>query len=150
MLNPNNTHFDLDYLGGPGVTVTPIVEGEVAKVTVQSYVTNYNNEDINVDIFDAAGNVVFSKRSKELVCEFEIKNPHLWNGVKDPYLYRAEVSIVKDSFILDNKEVTYEELQEKFNNLEIGYDWEDYIELSEVKADGTLVFETDRMSYIGG
>jgi hypothetical protein len=53
-------------------------------------------------------------------------------------------------FILDNKEVTYEELQEKFNNLEVGYDWEDYIELSEVKADGTLVFETNRMSYIGG
>jgi hypothetical protein len=53
-------------------------------------------------------------------------------------------------FILDNKEVTYEELQEKFNNLEVGYDWEDYIELYEVKADGTLVFETDRMSYIGG
>jgi hypothetical protein len=53
-------------------------------------------------------------------------------------------------FILDNKEVTYEELQEKFNNLEVGYDWEDCIVLYEVKADGTLVFETNRMSYIGG
>jgi hypothetical protein len=53
-------------------------------------------------------------------------------------------------FILDNKEVTYDELQEKFNGLEVGYDWEDYIELYEVKADGTLVFETNRMSYIGG
>jgi hypothetical protein len=53
-------------------------------------------------------------------------------------------------FILDNKEVTYEELQEKFNNLEVGYDWEDYVELYEVKADGTLIFETNRMSYIGG
>ena len=53
-------------------------------------------------------------------------------------------------FILDNKEVTYEELQEKFNSLEVGYDWEDYIELYEVKADGTLVFETNRISFIGG
>lgn len=53
-------------------------------------------------------------------------------------------------FILDNKEVTYEELQEKFNNLAVGYDWEDYIELCEVKPDGTLVFETKRMSFIGG
>ena len=53
-------------------------------------------------------------------------------------------------FILDNKDVTYEELQEKFNNLEVGYDWEDYIELYEVKADGTLVFETNRISFIGG
>ena len=53
-------------------------------------------------------------------------------------------------FILDNKEVAYEELQEKFNNLEVGYDWEDYIELYEVRADGTLVFETNRISFIGG
>lgn len=53
-------------------------------------------------------------------------------------------------FILDNKEVTYEELQGKFNNLEVGYDWEEYIELYEVKADGTLVFETNRISFIGG
>ena len=53
-------------------------------------------------------------------------------------------------FILDNKEVTYQELQEKFNNLEVGYDWEEYIELYEVKTDGTLVFETNRISFIGG
>ena len=103
----NHIHFDLDYYGGPGVTVTPVVEGDVAKVTVQSYVTNYNNEDINVDVFDAQGNVVFSKRQKALTCEFEIKNPHLWNGVKDPYLYRLEVSIVRDNFILDNKEINF-------------------------------------------
>lgn len=53
-------------------------------------------------------------------------------------------------FILDNKEVSYEELQEKFNNLEVGYDWEDYIELYDVKPDGTLIFETNRIGFIGG
>lgn len=52
-------------------------------------------------------------------------------------------------FVLDNKEITYQELQEKFNNLEVRYDWEDYIELHEVKADSTLVFKTDRISYTG-
>ena len=103
----NKTHFDLDYFGGTGVTITPVVEGDNAHVTVQSYVTNYNGEDINVDIFDKEGNVVYSKRQKELLCSFELKNPHLWNGVKDPYLYRAEVSIVKDNFILDNKEIYF-------------------------------------------
>ena len=53
-------------------------------------------------------------------------------------------------FILDNKKVTYEELQEKFNNLKVGYDWEDHIELYVVNSDGTLVFETNRISFIGG
>ena len=53
-------------------------------------------------------------------------------------------------FVLDDKEVTYQELREKFNNLEVGYDWEEYIELYEVKADGTFVFETNHISFIGG
>ena len=53
-------------------------------------------------------------------------------------------------FILDNKEVTYEELKEKFDNLAVGYDWQDYIELYDVLSDGTLVFETNRESFIGG
>lgn len=53
-------------------------------------------------------------------------------------------------FILDNKEVTYEELKEKFDNLGVGYDWQDYIELYDVLSDGTLVFETNRTSFIGG
>ena len=53
-------------------------------------------------------------------------------------------------FILDNKKVTYEELKEKFDNLGVGYDWQDYIELYDVLSDGTLVFETNRESFIGG
>ena len=53
-------------------------------------------------------------------------------------------------FILDNKEITYQELQEKMNSLEITPNTEEYIELYEVKADGTLVFETNCTSFIGG
>ena len=55
-------------------------------------------------------------------------------------------------FILDNKEVTYAELKEKLDNLavSVGYDWQDYIELYDVLSDGTLVFETNRTSFIGG
>lgn len=53
-------------------------------------------------------------------------------------------------FIIDNKEVTYEELQNRLNNLEVTDSTQEYIELYEVKADGTLVFETNCMSYVGG
>lgn len=53
-------------------------------------------------------------------------------------------------FIIDNKEVTYEELQNKLNNLEVTDSTQEYIELYEAKADGTLVFETNCMSYVGG
>ena len=53
-------------------------------------------------------------------------------------------------FILDNKEITYEELQNRLNNLEVTDSTQEYIELYEVKADGILVFETNRISFIGG
>ena len=52
--------------------------------------------------------------------------------------------------ILDGQELTYIELQEKFNNLGCGYDWQEYIELSEVQSDGTLVFTTECISFVGG
>ena len=53
-------------------------------------------------------------------------------------------------FIIDNKEVTYEELQSKVDSLKVTDSTQEYIELYEVKADGTLVFETNCMSYVGG
>ena len=78
----NKTHFDLDYFGGDGVAVTPVVEGKKAKVNVQAWVTNYKKENINIDVFDAEGNVVYTKTIKKLEHKFEIKNPILWNGTK--------------------------------------------------------------------
>ena len=53
-------------------------------------------------------------------------------------------------FIIDNKEVTYEELQNRLNILEVTDCTQEYIEFYEVKSDGTLVFEANCMSYIGG
>lgn len=53
-------------------------------------------------------------------------------------------------FILDSKEITYQELQDRLNNLEVTDNTQEYIELYEVKADGTLVFETNCTSFIGG
>lgn len=53
-------------------------------------------------------------------------------------------------FILNGKEVTYQELQERMKSLEVTDSTEEYIELYEVKADGTLVFETNCTSFIGG
>ena len=34
-----NSHFDLDYFGGPGIKVTPVVEGADGKLEVEVFVT---------------------------------------------------------------------------------------------------------------
>jgi hypothetical protein len=51
-------------------------------------------------------------------------------------------------FILDNKEVTYEELQQAVNNLDAAFGYKYCIKLDSIKSDGTLIFE--KLINIGG
>ena len=99
----NDTHFDLDYYGGKGIQVTPVMEGADANVAVKLYVTNMQSGDeIAYIIKDAEGNVVAESASSETETGFVIANAHLWDGRKDPYLYTAECYIVRNGEKLDN------------------------------------------------
>ena len=98
----SESHFDLDYYGGPGIAVTPIMEGTTAKVGVEVYVTNKKEDQVLAyTIKDAEGNVVGSMTSDDTAVIFEIENAHLWHGRKDPYLYTAEVALVEGETVLD-------------------------------------------------
>ena len=48
----DNVHFDLDYYGGPGITVTPTVNGNDGHVEVVTYISNYNNEEVVYKVLD--------------------------------------------------------------------------------------------------
>ena len=97
------THFDLDYFGGNGLVITPVMEGADAKVTVETYVTNLAEGDrICYVLTGGEGNVICEENSESLKTEFIIQNAHLWNGIKDPYLYRAEVSLVREGKVIDS------------------------------------------------
>ncbi len=96
------SHFDLDYYGGQGIAVTPVIEGTTAKVGVEVYVTNKKDDQVLVyRIKDAEGNVVGSISSEDTAALFEIENVHLWHGRKDPYLYTAEVALVEGETVVD-------------------------------------------------
>jgi len=98
----SESHFDLDYYGGPGIAVTPVIEGTTAKVGVEVYVTNKKDDQVLVyRIKDAEGNVVGSISSEDTAALFEIENVHLWHGRKDPYLYTAEVALVEGETVVD-------------------------------------------------
>lgn len=99
-----DSHFDLDYFGGPGIKVTPEVQGNSAKVEVEVYVTNEKaDQTLCYSIKDREGNVV--AKSSTAVAEkksvFEIPSVHLWNGRKDPYLYTAEVALISSGVTVD-------------------------------------------------
>ena len=55
----NKTHFDLDYYGGSGLKITPVVEGKDAKVEVEVYIKDFTEgQSIRYTITDASGEAV--------------------------------------------------------------------------------------------
>ena len=103
----NAEHFDLDFYGGPGIAVTPVVNGENCDVHVDCYVTNHSDSVIEAKVIDQEGNVVLEKVSNDLAFDLVINNVHLWDGIVDPYLYTLEINLVKDGTILDNKSIRF-------------------------------------------
>ena len=101
----NNSHFDLDYYGGPGIKVTPEIIGSDAKIEVEVYLTNAKEEqNLKFTVKEQDGTIIEEKvvSAKEAKVYFDIKDVHLWHGRKDPYLYTAEVVLVEGEEILDN------------------------------------------------
>ena len=101
----NESHFDLEYYGTPGIKVTPEVVGKDAKVEVEVFVKNAKEtQKLVYTLKDAEGNIIAQKETSasETKVTFEIENVHLWHGKKDPYLYSAEVCLKENDEILDN------------------------------------------------
>ncbi len=91
-------HFDMDHFGGPGIKITPVVDGEDAKVTVESW-NNAPEAETVITILDAAGKPVAADAGSNAV--IVMKKPHRWDGVKDPYLYTAVAELKEDGTVLD-------------------------------------------------
>ena len=98
----NDSHFDLDYYGGPGIKVTPQIEGDNAKVEVEVYLTNSKiGQSVRYSIIDKEGGVVASVEADDTKVYLDIDNVHLWNGKKDPYLYTAKAELIEDNKVID-------------------------------------------------
>jgi beta-galactosidase len=84
---------------------------EVAVVTKISNASASNsNIELEVIISDAVGKIVHQGKKEVLVNAGETKdtnhsvlisNPHLWNGLKDPYLYSVQVLVKDGGKIID-------------------------------------------------
>ena len=99
----SESHFDLEYYGGPGIKVTPVVEGASANVEVEVFVKGMKEgQYFQYTIVDAEGNAVANAVSTETTFSCTLENVHKWHGRKDPYLYTCEVNLVEGKEILDN------------------------------------------------
>ena len=97
-----DAHFDLDYFGAPGIAVTPVVNGNNAGVTIETYITNPDGLSVQYKI-TADGEEVAeaSADAGNTKATLEINNVHLWDGRKDPFLYTAQANLLKDGEVID-------------------------------------------------
>ena len=96
------SHFDLDYYGGPGIKVTPVMEGSDAKTEVEVFLTDAKEgQIIRYTLFNKDGKALGTKDTADKKVIFRIKNAHLWHGRKDPYLYSVKAELVEGDEVLD-------------------------------------------------
>lgn len=100
----SDAHFDLEYYGGSGIAVTPMVQGDSAQVRVQVFLNSVKKgQSLFYCLQDRDG-----KHVSEAVCTadctevtMEIPKVHLWHGRKSPYLYTACAELRENGEVLD-------------------------------------------------
>ncbi|SKA82523.1 beta-galactosidase [Clostridium sp. USBA 49] len=111
----DDVHFDLMDYGSKGIyIIQEDVSHEKASLTIKAKLVNDSLEDKKIrfwtDILDLEGNVVtyaakevmISKgENKEIKVPVIIEKPILWNGRKNPYMYKAKVYMTSFNDTID-------------------------------------------------
>ena len=88
----NKCHFDLDCLGGSGIMVTakPIENYSKGEVQVKTW-RNCEDGQVHISILDGAGKKVSAIDADS--GKLDLPNVHLWDGIRDPYLYTVVATL---------------------------------------------------------
>ncbi len=100
-------HFDLLKTGTNAVFVTPRGNG---KTRIDLFPVGAEGCTVCVKLRDVAGAVVAEGTAlaeEHTVIKLDVKDPHLWNGLEDPYCYTCEATLEKDGETQDQVTVTY-------------------------------------------
>ncbi|WP_170851060.1 glycoside hydrolase family 2 TIM barrel-domain containing protein [Collimonas sp. OK607] len=104
---PNTAHFALNDLGSSGIYAkTTAISSGSASVNVNAKLSNGSKADgtytVRAALVDASGNVAGSSTNTvtikagtdtALAQDVAVAQPHLWNGMADPYLYTLVVDL---------------------------------------------------------
>ena len=98
----SESHFDLAYYGTPGIKITPVMEGKDAKVTTEVFTTGKTEtQSFRYTLLSAEGKELSCYAGSESKVNFLIRSAHLWNGRKDPYLYRLKAELLEGETVID-------------------------------------------------
>ena len=94
-------HFDMNYYGGKGLYVTPRINERNAEIEIKAYISGGDCVRISIDgVTEQEFEVV---PANDASCGYiasgkiTIDNPHLWNGLKDPFLYNITATLIDGS-----------------------------------------------------
>ncbi len=111
LLSVNRVHFDLDYFGGPGIAVTPKINGTNAELEVCAYVTGaQKTEKIYFSVYDETGTkaeTCTDINGDSVQSVMKITDVRLWNGKKDPHLYTLKAVLKDEETVLDEREIRF-------------------------------------------
>ena len=104
LIGVNENHFDLLDNGSSGLYITPFVENNNARIKLESKVITNKDGKVVYTILDKQGNEVIKVEapSSNTIREIIIDNPHLWNGLIDPYLYTCKAELFVDNKLEDS------------------------------------------------
>ncbi len=94
----NRNHFDMDYYGGSGLAVSPTVSGADGKIHVRTW-HNAAGGQVHIRLLDHAGGDVASGDGTDIT--LTVENVHLWDGLRDPYLYTCEATLSVGGAVCD-------------------------------------------------
>jgi beta-galactosidase len=117
----NHLHFDLMDYGSKGVyLIQENITNDQAQLTIKTRIVNDNNEEKKVrlwaDILDATGQTVAytakevnltAGETKVAEVPVTIDDPTLWNGLKNPYMYDAKVSLTSFNDTVDELSIPF-------------------------------------------
>lgn len=108
-------HIDLEDYGSSGVFLTPsAVSAASAALQVQVKLRNSDtiarHLDVRVNVLRSDGTSATTASAAQTLAagttgladlKMKLASPHLWNGVRDPYLYRVEVTLAERGRVID-------------------------------------------------
>ncbi len=106
------THFSLDYFGAEGLTAESRIVGEKkALLKLHGYVSGAEESDqVMFSLCDAEHTPVAQvcrPACEDAFAELQLSDLHLWNGVKDPYLYTVKATLMRHNEVLDQVTVRH-------------------------------------------
>lgn len=85
------------------------------KIKLENKTTKIEPVFVKTSVLDAEGRTKISRSdsvslsaqgSSHLLQNITVQNPHLWQGIEDPYLYKVRVTLTQNGKVLDEKDQT--------------------------------------------